>query len=122
LRYASLVVANYVITLVVVTTAAHVSARYLVAKLAVVAGSTSWNFLLYRHWVFTPPRSRPTPSKQDRVHRIGEDLRHRDGVSVDPGGQMLVVIPAFSEEESVGHVATAVARRERRTRWLRRNR
>ena len=45
LRYGSLVVANYVITLAVVTTAGDVSARYLVAKLAVVAGSTSWNFL-----------------------------------------------------------------------------
>ena len=64
LRYGSLVVANYVITLAVVTTAGHMSDRsYLVAKLAVVAASTSWNFLLYRHWVFTPPR--PTSSKQD---------------------------------------------------------
>ena len=57
LRYASLVVANYVITLAVVTTAGHVGSRYLVAKVAVVAASTSWNFLLYRHWVFTPPPS-----------------------------------------------------------------
>ena len=57
LRYGSLVVANYVITLVVVTTVGHVSARwYLVAKLAVVAGATSWNFLLYRYWVFALPR------------------------------------------------------------------
>jgi putative flippase GtrA len=57
LRYGSLVVANYVITLVVVTTVGHLSAQwYLVAKAAVVAGSTSWNFLLYRHWVFNPPR------------------------------------------------------------------
>jgi putative flippase GtrA len=57
LRYSSLVVTNYVITLLVVTTVGHVSARwYLVAKLAVVAGATSWNFLLYRYWVFTAPR------------------------------------------------------------------
>ena len=56
LRYGSLVVANYVITLVVVTTAGHVGNRYLVAKVAVVAASTLWNFLLYRHWVFSPPR------------------------------------------------------------------
>lgn len=57
LRYGSLVMANYVITLVVVTTVGHVSARwYLVAKLLVVAGSTSWNFLLYRYWVFAQPR------------------------------------------------------------------
>ena len=65
LRYGSLVAANYVITLAVVTTAGHESAWYLVAKVAVVAASTSWNFLLYRYWVFTPPR--PTSSKQDRV-------------------------------------------------------
>jgi putative flippase GtrA len=58
LRYGSLVAANYVITLAVVTTAGPVSDRYLVAKLAVVAASTSWNFLLYRHWVFNPPRTR----------------------------------------------------------------
>jgi putative flippase GtrA len=106
LRYASLVVLNYVITLVVVTTVAHVSTRYLVAKLAVVAGSTSWNFLLYRHWVFTPPRSRPTSSKQNRVPWIGRDPRHRDGLSVEPSRRMLVAIPAFSEEESVGHAPT----------------
>jgi putative flippase GtrA len=56
LRYGSLVVANYVITLVVVTTAGHVGNRYLVAKVAVVAASTLWNFLLYRYWIFTPPR------------------------------------------------------------------
>ena len=69
LRYGSLVVANYVITLAVVTTAGHVGDRYLVAKVAVVAASTSWNFLLYRHWVFTPPR--PTSSKRDRVPWFG---------------------------------------------------
>jgi putative flippase GtrA len=101
LRYGSLVVANYVITLVVVTTASDVSARYLVAKLAVVAGSTSWNFLLYRHWVFTPPRSSPT-AKQDRVLRIGKNLRQRDGVSVDPSRQMVAVVPAFDEQEVHG--------------------
>lgn len=64
LRYGSLVVANYLITLVVVTTAGHVGDRYLVAKVAVVAGSTLWNFLLYRHWVFTPPRA--TSSARDQ--------------------------------------------------------
>lgn len=62
-RYGSLVLANYVITLAVVTTAGHVGDRYLVAKVAVVAGSTLWNFLLYRHWIFTPPR--PTSSAHD---------------------------------------------------------
>jgi putative flippase GtrA len=62
LRYGSLVAANYVITLAVVTTAGHVGDRYLVAKVAVVAGSTLWNFLLYRHWVFAPP-NRPAGSR-----------------------------------------------------------
>ena len=65
LRYASLVVANYLITLAVVTAAGHVGDRYLVAKAAVVAVSTCWNFLLYRHWVFSPPR--PTSPDRDRV-------------------------------------------------------
>ncbi len=55
-RYGSLVLANYLITLAVVTTAGHVGDRYLVAKVAVVAASTLWNFLLYRHWVFAPSR------------------------------------------------------------------
>jgi putative flippase GtrA len=110
-RYGSLVVANYVITLAVVTTAGHMSDRwYLVAKLAVVAGSTSWNFLLYRHWVFTPPR--PTSSKQDRVPRIGRNPRHRDGRSVEPSRQMLVVVPAYNDEESVGSHGDRGSRRE----------
>jgi putative flippase GtrA len=64
LRYGSLVAANYVITLAVVTTAGHVGDRYLVAKVAVVAVSTAWNFLLYRYWVFVPPR--PQVAEQDR--------------------------------------------------------
>lgn len=107
LRYGSLVVANYVITLAVVTTAGHVGDRYLVAKVAVVAASTSWNFLLYRHWVFTPPR--PTSSKQDRVPWIGRKPRHRDGRSVEPSRQMLVVVPAYNDEESVGSHGDRVA-------------
>lgn len=65
LRYGSLVLANYVITLAVVTTAGHVGDRYLVAKVAVVAVSTVWNFLLYRYWVFTPPRR--TSADRDRT-------------------------------------------------------
>jgi putative flippase GtrA len=110
LRYGSLVVANYVITLAVVTTAGHVGDRYLVAKVAVVAGSTSWNFLLYRHWVFTPPR--PTSSKQDRVPLIGRNPRHRDGRSVQPSRQMLVVVPAYIDEESIGSPGDRGSRRE----------
>jgi putative flippase GtrA len=101
LRYGSLVVANYVITLVVVTTVGHVSPRwYLVAKLAVVAGATSWNFLLYRYWVFAPPR--PNVAEAGWVPWIGRKPRHRDGTSVEPSRQMLVVVPASNDEESVG--------------------
>lgn len=100
LRYGSLVVANYVITLAVVTTAGHVGDRYLVAKVAVVAGSTLWNFLLYRHWVFTPPR--PASSKRDRVSRVGRNPSHRGGRPVQPGHQMLLAVPAYNDEESVG--------------------
>ena len=66
LRYGSLVLANFVITFAVVTSAGHLSDRwYLVAKLAVVAASTPWNFLLYRYWIFTPPR--PKSPKHNRL-------------------------------------------------------
>src|SRR6478752_1008809 len=110
LRYGSLVAANYVITLAVVTTAGHVGDRYLVAKVVVVAVSTSWNFLLYRHWVFTPPR--PTSSKQQRVRWIGRKPRHRDGRSVEPSRQMLVVVPAYNDGESIGSPGDRGSRRE----------
>ena len=110
LRYGSLVVANYVITLAVVTTAGHVGDRYLVAKVAVVAVLTSWNFLLYRHWVFTPPR--PTSSNRDRVPWIGRNPRHRDDRSVQASRQMLVVVPAYNDEESVGSRGDLGSRRE----------
>lgn len=82
-RYGSLVAFNYVINLAVVTSAGHVGNWYLVAKAAVVAASTSWNFLLYRYWVFTPPRP-SSSSKQE------------------PSRQMLMVVPAYNDEESVG--------------------
>ena len=114
LRYGSLVVANYVITLAVVTTAGHVADKYLVAKVAVVAVSTAWNFLLYRHWVFNPPR--PTSSRRDRVPRIGRNRRHRDDRSAQPSRQMLVVVPAYNDEESVGSPADPGSRREGPTR------
>jgi putative flippase GtrA len=52
-RYGLLVVANLLITVAVVTGAHHVGVSYLLAKLAVVAASTCWNFVLYRRWVFT---------------------------------------------------------------------
>ena len=108
LRYGSLVVANYVITLAVVTTAGHVGDKYLVAKVAIVAVSTSWNFLLYRHWVFNPPR----PTSSNRVPWIGRNPRHRDDRSVQPSRQMLVVVPAYNAEESVGSPGDLGSRRE----------
>ncbi len=89
LRYGSLVAANYVITLAVVTTAGHVGDRYLVAKVVVVAGSTLWNFLLYRHWVFTPPRT--TSSTRDQV---------------------LLAVPAYDDEDPVGSPGDRGSRRE----------
>lgn len=52
LRYGSLVAANWAVTVLVVTLAPTVGVPYLVAKLAVVAAMTVWNFLLYRSWVF----------------------------------------------------------------------
>lgn len=110
LRYGSLVVANYVITLAVVTTAGHVGDRYLVAKVAVVAALTASNFLLYRHWVFTPPR--PTSSKRDRVRWLGRNPRHREDRSVQPSRQMLVLVPAYNDEVSVGSPGDPGSRRE----------
>ena len=52
-RYGLLVVANLAVTVAVVTAAPRVGVPYLIAKLAVVAASTCWNFVLYRRWVFT---------------------------------------------------------------------
>jgi len=54
-----------------------------------VAGSTLWNFLLYRHWVFNPPRA--TSSTQDQV---------------------LLAVPAYDDEESVGSPSDRDSRRE----------
>jgi putative flippase GtrA len=51
-RYAVLVVANLAITVAVVSGAEHVGVPYVLGKLAVVAASTCWNFVLYRRWVF----------------------------------------------------------------------
>ncbi|MDQ2796108.1 MAG: GtrA family protein [Actinomycetota bacterium] len=61
-RFMILVTVNYVVTLVVVTSAGTFGISYLVAKLVVVAASTGWNFLLYRHWIFATPRQPPRPA------------------------------------------------------------
>ncbi|HET6826026.1 MAG TPA: GtrA family protein [Amnibacterium sp.] len=52
-RYGLLVVVNLAITVAVVTAAPRFGVPYVIAKLAVVAASTCWNFVLYRRWVFT---------------------------------------------------------------------
>ena len=52
-RYGLLVMANLGITVAVVNGAEHIGVPYLFGKLAVVAASTCWNFVLYRRWVFT---------------------------------------------------------------------
>jgi putative flippase GtrA len=57
-RYGLLVVANLGITVAVVTGAEHIGVSYLAGKLAVVAASTCWNFVLYRRWVFTDSERR----------------------------------------------------------------
>jgi putative flippase GtrA len=57
-RYGLLVVANLGITVAGVTGAEHIGVPYVVGKLAVVAASTCWNFVLYRRWVFTQSERR----------------------------------------------------------------
>lgn len=56
LRYGVLLLANLVLTVVVVSAADAAGIPYLAAKSAVVAASTGWNYLLYRVWVFAPVR------------------------------------------------------------------
>jgi len=57
-RYGLLVVANLGIAVAVVTGAEHIGVPYVLGKLAVVAASTCWNFVLYRRWVFAQPERR----------------------------------------------------------------
>lgn len=52
-RYLSLVVINYLTTVVLVTLAAHLGVGYLTGKGAAMALLTPVNFVLYRSWVFT---------------------------------------------------------------------
>ena len=60
LRYLLLLGANLVVTVLVVSSSQALGLPYLAGKLAVVAASTAWNYVLYRRWVFTPER-RPAP-------------------------------------------------------------
>ena len=109
LRYGSLVLANYVITLAVVTAAGNVGDRYLVAKVAVVALSTGWNFLLYRHWIFTPPR--PTSPDRGRLPWSGRDPGERADRSLRPDRSVLTVVPAGEGGDRLGSPGDDLARR-----------
>ena len=53
-RYGMLLLANLLLTVVVVTGAERAGVPYVVAKGAVVLASTLWNYVLYRRWVFAP--------------------------------------------------------------------
>ena len=55
-RYGLLLLGNLLLTVAVVSAADAAGIPYLLAKAVVVAGSTCWNFLLYRSWVFAPAR------------------------------------------------------------------
>jgi putative flippase GtrA len=58
-RYLALVVANYLVTLGLVTLGARTGAGYLTGKAAAVAVLTPTNFYAYRAWVF------PTATRSD---------------------------------------------------------
>lgn len=51
-RYGILLGANYLVTLLVVSLFARLGLGYQVGKVVAVAGTTCWNYLLYRCWVF----------------------------------------------------------------------
>ncbi len=54
-RYLTLVLLNYVMTVLIVTGGATAGIPYLVGKGIAVALTLVWNFLAYRHWVFPDP-------------------------------------------------------------------
>jgi len=53
-RYGLLVVFNYAATVVIVAQLAAVGFPYIIGKLIAVGGTLLWNFLAYKHWVFSP--------------------------------------------------------------------
>jgi putative flippase GtrA len=55
-RYLSLVAFNYLATIALVSGLTLVSVPYLAAKFFAVACTMLWNFLAYKHWVFTASR------------------------------------------------------------------
>jgi putative flippase GtrA len=53
-RYGLLVVFNYSATVVIVTGLTAAGLPYMVGKMIAVGGTLLWNFLAYKHWVFSP--------------------------------------------------------------------
>jgi putative flippase GtrA len=62
LRYGLLVVFNYSATIVIVTSLTAAGLPYVIGKLIAVGGTLVWNFLAYRHWVFSPGATHTAPS------------------------------------------------------------
>ncbi|MET3922584.1 GtrA family protein [Arthrobacter sp. UYEF20] len=54
LKYGTLVVFNLVATDLVVNLIAASGHSYAIGKVAATVATTSWNFLLYKHWIFKP--------------------------------------------------------------------
>jgi putative flippase GtrA len=104
-RYGLLVLLNYIFLLACLTIAAKAGVSYLLAKGLVVIGSTLWNYVLYRRWVFTAPdipvqakqEGRPIPRSAPQVAGYYGDLE-----------PLLVVIPAYNEEDVLGQVVHEV--------------
>lgn len=51
-RYGTLLAFNYALTLLLIQVLVVWGTPVVVAKTAIVAASTCWNYLLYKHWVF----------------------------------------------------------------------
>lgn len=64
-RYLVLLVANLLVTLLVVLLADAAAIPYLAAKVVVVLASAGWNFVLYRRWVFADGRAHDRSTEVD---------------------------------------------------------
>jgi putative flippase GtrA len=53
-RYGLLVAFNYSATVVIVAGLTSAGFSYIVGKLIAVGGTLIWNYLAYKHWVFSP--------------------------------------------------------------------
>jgi putative flippase GtrA len=53
-RYGLLVVFNYAAIVVIVAELTAVGISYIVGKFLAIGGTLLWNFLAYKHWVFSP--------------------------------------------------------------------